>query len=145
MKKVSTSFLKGTANCCIMHLWIGKNRSLECHQGRATMVWMFFILLETNYGYLGLHKEHILFWKGMLSLLPFSLKVMGYLFCPVECLTTKVLEDPFSTGLFQFRRGKESLPGGSSTSDREGWPRWWALMPSAFFTSVEFGLFFFFG
>ena len=44
---------------------------------------------------------------------------MGYLFCLARSLTTKVLGDTFSTGLFQLKRDKKSPPGGSSTSDRE--------------------------
>lgn len=79
-----------------------------------------FILLKNKLANQVYVKNVSCFGKEFFPYSLFSLKVMGYLFCPLESLTTKVLEDTFSTGLLQLRRAKESLPGGPSTSDREG-------------------------
>lgn len=74
---------------------------LACCQDRdTTMGRLSLIHLENKCsGQRGLCKKHILFGKEILSLLPFVLKVMGYLFFPVESSKPKALADTFATGL----------------------------------------------
>lgn len=95
---------------------------LACHQDRDTTVGRLSLIhLENNALVNEVYVKSIsCLRKESFPLLPFVLKVMSYLFWPVESLKPKVLADTFATGLLQLRRDKESLSVGSFTSDREG-------------------------